>query len=830
MKIRWLIQMVVVVMAMVVMAGVGASPMIAFMQSSNDLTLDNSRGFVPDELASAILSSLQQKPNGFFEGSKYIITSARIEDDWALVSIVSLDGPYSDDESGGTGKSDKLIIAQNLSSGFWIVALEGTEGFVSMVQESPDNFISSEAKQILNIDPNEPKLEGTVEYKWPWAAGVSWDWWQTWKYTNGRYHGAMDFGTSGADRRVLASARGVITSLMICNSDDFRLEIKDADGVTLIYNHFDQSSLDTSIIAEGKIVPQGQVLGSVKTGNIPEGGCGNAVQIDGTGHLHWGIPKDGFTVEGYTISEPNNYFVKDGVKYWWKINPYQSFLSTNTPGSSDTTPPTGGLTAPAAGTEVNKSVTIKGTASDSGSGVDYVLFRARFDGKWRTISKDTSAPYEYTWDLSGVKDQTITLGFDVFDKAGNVARSPGGTRKIIKQSSDPRIKIDSPASNSEVVGNVTIRGWAADLKASSGPGVTQVHIYLDGTVGGGGTIIAGAEYGIERSDVADAYGEQFRNSGYTYTWDTSEVSPGKHTLYIYAKSTISGWNYETREVTVLADTTPPDPPKDVKSEGTTSGVWQNIERQPSFTWSASEDALSDVEGYFVYWGEDPKGTSETIQTDTSFEAPEPIADEDGVATYYLRFSVRDTQGNTSAWYTLYTFLYDNSKPSGDAKPNFGWGVSHSIAVPIGLFPEDSGSGVSECRLSSDEGKTWGDWQPIRKRTWWQADGEHGETVSVAVQYRDAAGNVSDTINQSLELDYYPSQPSTSRYQLSNTVMAMGGMEGTSQNYILNGTTGQVLASGDYANSNNYQTSAGFWVPGGLSNNNDSILYLPFVRK
>ncbi len=98
----------------------------------------------------------------------------------------------------------------------------------------------------------------------------------------------------------------------------------------------------------------------------------------------------------------------------------------------DITPPTGGYTEPANNTFVKNSVTLRGTASDDKSGVDHVIFTAFYDGSWHTVYTDNAAPYEYTWDMSGIADQGITLGYDVHDKAGNVALAPEGTRQITK--------------------------------------------------------------------------------------------------------------------------------------------------------------------------------------------------------------------------------------------------------------------------------------------------------------------------------------------------------------------------------------------------------------
>ena len=88
---------------------------------------------------------------------------------------------------------------------------------------------------------------------------------------------------------------------------------------------------------------------------------------------------------------------------------------------SDTTPPSGDYTSPANGATVGRTVHLAAWASDDQSGVREVHFTAKWSGQWHLVYNDTSAPYEYEWDLcaSGVPDGDIELGLDIWDNAGN---------------------------------------------------------------------------------------------------------------------------------------------------------------------------------------------------------------------------------------------------------------------------------------------------------------------------------------------------------------------------------------------------------------------------
>jgi hypothetical protein len=97
----------------------------------------------------------------------------------------------------------------------------------------------------------------------------------------------------------------------------------------------------------------------------------------------------------------------------------------------DTIPPDGGYTEPANGATIGNTITLRGVASDN-VGVNYVNFTANYNGDWYLLFTDHEAPYEYIWDLSAISDQTILLGFDIYDLAGNIAQAPQGVRTIVK--------------------------------------------------------------------------------------------------------------------------------------------------------------------------------------------------------------------------------------------------------------------------------------------------------------------------------------------------------------------------------------------------------------
>lgn len=128
----------------------------------------------------------------------------------------------------------------------------------------------------------------------------------------------------------------------------------------------------------------------------------------------------------------------------------------------------------------------------------------------------------------------------------------------------PNMSIDTPGDNQQVQGVINIAGWAIDAGSTNGPGVSDVHVYLDGPSGQGQGIGA-AQYGSGRGDVAGAFGDsRFNASGYNFNWDSNSVAAGQHTLYLYARSNVNGaWNLSTRNFRTSGSTivdVPPNPP------------------------------------------------------------------------------------------------------------------------------------------------------------------------------------------------------------------------------------------------------------------------------
>jgi hypothetical protein len=124
------------------------------------------------------------------------------------------------------------------------------------------------------------------------------------------------------------------------------------------------------------------------------------------------------------------------------------------------------------------------------------------------------------------------------------------------QECDVRGEVERPVVDRVVTDKpITISGWVVDVAATDSTGIDEVRIALDADPWTGGVPMK-ALYGWDRPDVGDLLGTpQFRPTGFALAWDPAGVLPGRHTLYIQARSAC-GWTRVTRNVVVIGPRAP----------------------------------------------------------------------------------------------------------------------------------------------------------------------------------------------------------------------------------------------------------------------------------
>ena len=202
-------------------------------------------------------------------------------------------------------------------------------------------------------------------------------------------------------------------------------------------------------------------------------------------------------------------------------------------GTPDTTPPSVSVTAPATGATLSGAVNVTASASDN-VGVASVQFQV--DGA-NAGALLTAVPYGYSWDTTKVSNGSHSVRAVAKDAAGNSTTSAAVTVTVSNSTPDttpPTASITAPANNATVSGTVSVTANASD-----NVGVASVQFQVDGA--NAGSLLTAAPYG--------------------YSWDTTKISNGSHSVRAVAKDA-AGNSTTSAAVTVSVsnstpDTTPP---------------------------------------------------------------------------------------------------------------------------------------------------------------------------------------------------------------------------------------------------------------------------------
>ena len=125
----------------------------------------------------------------------------------------------------------------------------------------------------------------------------------------------------------------------------------------------------------------------------------------------------------------------------------------------------------------------------------------------------------------------------------------------------------------------------------------------------------------------------------------------------------------------------------------------------------------------------------------------PLAVGDGNKTVYVRY--KDTLGNVSA-NALDTITLDTVAPTGSVVIESGKSYTSSTSVGLALNATDITSGLAQMSFSNN-GSTWSTWENYStSKTWDLVAGNGNKTVYT--RYKDFAGNISDTVNDTILLD------------------------------------------------------------------------------
>ena len=310
---------------------------------------------------------------------------------------------------------------------------------------------------------------------------------------------------------------------------------KDADGATatsaavmVTVNNADTTDPTVSITSPANNATVNGVVTVSATAADNVGVASVQLQVDGA-NVGWGRCWAPYNFSWSTTSVSNGSHTLTAVAKDAAGNTATSNSVKVTVNNSDTTDPTVSITSPSNNATVNGVVTVSATASDN---VGVASVQLQVDGA-NVGSADVSAPYNFSWNTTSVSNGSHTLTAVAKDAAGNAATSNSVKVTVNNaDTTDPTVSITSPANNATVNGTMTVSATASD-----NVGVASVQLQVDGANVG----------------AADT------SAPYNFSWNTTSVSNGSHTLTAVAKDA-AGNTATSNSVKVTvnnADATPP---------------------------------------------------------------------------------------------------------------------------------------------------------------------------------------------------------------------------------------------------------------------------------
>src|SRR4030042_5820451 len=103
------------------------------------------------------------------------------------------------------------------------------------------------------------------------------------------------------------------------------------------------------------------------------------------------------------------------------------------------------------------------------------------------------------------------------------------------------VTIDSPKNDAEISGLFALEGWAAELTDIEDASIDKIYIYLNNKPEDGGIFLGRVDTKIRREDVADRYGQKYKDAGYYIEINSRKFKNGLNKIYIYAHSNYFNW-------------------------------------------------------------------------------------------------------------------------------------------------------------------------------------------------------------------------------------------------------------------------------------------------
>jgi hypothetical protein len=182
-------------------------------------------------------------------------------------------------------------------------------------------------------------------------------------------------------------------------------------------------------------------------------------------------------------------------------------------------PLTASFTNPAAGATVSGAAVTIGMAASGGTPA--YTYKLTIDGTQVFTTTTSAGTASFSWNTTGATNGTHTLGLTVTDTAGG---SSTATRSVTVSNNGPVASFTSPAAGATVNGTI-----AVNMSATGGVTPYTYTLTIDGT-----------QVFTTTTSATTA----------TYSWNTTTVGDGSHTLGLTVRGSNAATGTATRTVTV----------------------------------------------------------------------------------------------------------------------------------------------------------------------------------------------------------------------------------------------------------------------------------------
>jgi len=321
-------------------------------------------------------------------------------------------------------------------------------------------------------------------------------------------------------------------------------------------------------------------------------------------------------------------------------------------------PPTTAMIAPANNAAISGTYTLSASASDQVAVTKVEFYR---DGATLLgTSASTASPYSFSWDTTSVTDGTYALTSKAYNAGSTNNSTVSSPINVLVDNTPPVVNFTAPTNNAFVAGKtVSITANATD---TGGSGVKQVDLYIDGSSTAAAT------------DTA---------APYAYTWDSTGVNNGVHTLVL--KATDNAGNITTSSTdTVTVDNAKPTTSISSPAASAFLAGTQTVHATAADTGgSGLKQVAFFVDGTQV--GATLTAAPFNFTWDTTTATP---------GTHSLTTKATDNAGNVKTS-TSVSVTVDNTAPSVNiTAPGNGATVSGATTT-ITATATDTGSGVSK---------------------------------------------------------------------------------------------------------------------------------------